>query len=56
MLADADTRRIMHDEHHLMVVALRDGDIEGAERTIEDHIRRTRRLLARHPEVFTAHG
>jgi DNA-binding GntR family transcriptional regulator len=56
MLADADTRRIMHDEHHLMVVALRDGDIEGAERTIEGHIRRTRRLLAKHPEVFTAHG
>jgi DNA-binding GntR family transcriptional regulator len=53
MLADADTRRIMHDEHHLMVVALRDGDIEGAERTIEGHIRRTRRLLARHPEVFS---
>lgn len=56
MLADADTRRIMHDEHHLMVVALRDGDVEGAERTIESHIRRTRRLLSRHPEVFSAGG
>lgn len=54
MLADADTRRIMHDEHHLMVVALRDGDVEGAERTIEGHIRRTRRLLSKHPEVFSA--
>ena len=53
MLADADTRRIMHDEHHLIVVALRDGDVEGAERTVASHIRRTRRLLARHPEVFS---
>jgi DNA-binding GntR family transcriptional regulator len=56
MLADADTRRIMHDEHHLMVVALREGDVEGAERTIEGHIRRTRRLLSRHPEVFSHSG
>ncbi|RZT57404.1 GntR family transcriptional regulator [Microcella alkaliphila] len=53
-LIDAHSQRIVHDEHHMIVTALRDGDIEAGERVVEGHIRRTRRLLAQHPEVFTA--
>lgn len=49
---DDDARRIAHDEHHLIVSDLRDGDIEDAERVLAAHIRRTRRQLARHPELF----
>lgn len=48
----ADARRIAYEEHHLMVAALRDDDIEDAERVLESHIRRTRRQLARNPHVF----
>jgi len=51
-LLDDHRRRIVHDEHHLLVTSLRDGDAEGAERILEGHIRRTRLQLARHPEVF----
>lgn len=46
------SRRVLHDEHHLIVAALQDGDISGAERMLNAHIRRTRRGLARHPEIF----
>jgi DNA-binding GntR family transcriptional regulator len=49
---EPDSRRIAHEEHHLMVAALRDGDIEEAERVLAGHIRRTRRQLAKSPEVF----
>lgn len=49
---DDDARRIIHDEHHLLVSALRDGDLDDAERVLAGHIRRTRRRLARHPELF----
>ena len=52
LMIDAHSQRIVHDEHHMLVTALRDGDIDAAERVIEGHIRRTRRLLAQHPEVF----
>jgi len=52
MLLDDDRRRIMHDEHHMLTSALRDGDAAGAELVVESHIRRTRLQLARHPEVF----
>lgn len=48
----ADARRIAHEEHHLMVAALKDGDLEEAERVLGGHIRRTRRQLARTPEIF----
>jgi len=44
--------RIMHDEHHLLVSAVRDGDLDDAERVLAGHIRRTRRQLASHPELF----
>lgn len=52
MLLDDNRRRIMHDEHHMLTTALREGDATGAERIVESHIRRTRLQLARHPEVF----
>lgn len=44
--------RIMHDEHHLLVSAVSDGDLEDAGRTLAAHIRRTRRALSRHPDLF----
>lgn len=53
LLIDAHRQRIVHDEHHMIVTALRENDLESAERTVESHIRRTRRLLAAHPEIFT---
>ena len=46
------TLRILHDEHHMLVAAIRDGDSEEAERVLFGHIRRTRLQLSRHPEVF----
>ncbi|MDT0158531.1 GntR family transcriptional regulator [Microbacterium sp. ARD32] len=46
------SRGIAHEEHHLMVAALRDGDVEEAEHVLAGHIRRTRRQLARHPHIF----
>lgn len=49
---DPDARRIAHEEHHLMVAALKDGDLEEAERVLGAHIRRTRRQLARTPHIF----
>ena len=51
-LLDSDSHRILHDEHHMLVTAIREGDSEEAERVLLGHIRRTRRQLARHPEVF----
>jgi DNA-binding GntR family transcriptional regulator len=50
----AESRRIAHEEHHLMVAALRDSDVEEAERILAGHIRRTRRQLAREPGIFEA--
>ena len=50
----AESRRIAHEEHHLMVAALRDEDTEEAERVLAGHIRRTRRQLAKNPEVFAS--
>ncbi len=49
---DRDARRIAHEEHHLMVASLKDGDHEEAERVLGAHIRRTRRQLSRTPEIF----
>lgn len=51
-LMDARARRTVHDEHRLIVGALRDHDIDAAESMLAGHIRRTRRQLASHPEVF----
>jgi DNA-binding GntR family transcriptional regulator len=49
-----DARRTVHDEHHLIVSALVDGDVEDAERVLHGHIRRTRRRLSRQPDLFAA--
>lgn len=51
-LVGADNRRVFHSEHHMMVTALRDGDLELAEQVLGMHIRRTRLHLERHPELF----
>lgn len=51
-LLDPDSHRILHDEHHMLVAAIRERDADEAERVLLGHIRRTRRQLARHPEVF----
>lgn len=56
LLMDAHSTRIVHDEHHLLVTALREGDLESAEQTIVSHIRRTRRRLSAHPEIFSPAG
>jgi DNA-binding GntR family transcriptional regulator len=53
MLVDTNNLGIVHSEHHMLVTALRDGDLQLAEQVIALHIRRTRLHLERHPEVFT---
>lgn len=52
LLLDADDLRTLHEEHHMLVKAIRDGDADGAERVLAGHIRRTRLQLAHHPDVF----
>ncbi|WP_104081498.1 GntR family transcriptional regulator [Cryobacterium sp. Y11] len=52
LLLEEHSARVVHDEHHLLVTAIRDGDTDGAEAVLSGHIRRTRLALARHPEVF----
>jgi DNA-binding GntR family transcriptional regulator len=49
---DDGTRRIIHDEHNLLIASLKAGDVEGAERVLAGHIRRTRLRLTQHPELF----
>jgi DNA-binding GntR family transcriptional regulator len=51
-LLDVESNRILHDEHHMLVAAIRAGDSDEAERVLFGHIRRTRLQLVRHPEVF----
>ncbi len=51
---DDRSLRMIHDEHHMITTLLRDGDVTGAERVPQGHIRRTRLGLAKHPEVFQA--
>jgi len=52
LLLDEHAARMVHDEHHMLAVAIRERDTEGAEHILAGHIRRTRLGLARHPEVF----
>lgn len=47
-----ESRRIASDEHDLLIATLQEGDFEEGERILSGHIRRTRRQLARHPELF----
>ncbi|UOQ56865.1 GntR family transcriptional regulator [Leucobacter allii] len=49
-----ELRRLADDEHNILIQTLRDGDFEEAERVLAGHIRRTRRQLAKHPEIFGA--
>jgi DNA-binding GntR family transcriptional regulator len=49
---DADSNRIVHDEHHMLVRAIELRDSDDACRVLLGHIRRTRLELARHPEIF----
>jgi len=53
-LLDVESNRIVHDEHHMLVAAIRENDPDEAERVLFGHIRRTRLQLARHPEVFSS--
>jgi len=53
-LLDDDSNRIVHDEHHMLVAAIRENDPDEAERVLFGHIRRTRLQLTRHPEVFAS--
>lgn len=52
LLLDHQSRRTVHDEHHMIVAALREQDVQTAADVLELHIRRTRRKLAHHPEIF----
>jgi len=52
MLLDEHAARVVHDEHHMLVEAIRVGDGDDAERVLTGHIRRTRLSLGRHSEVF----
>ncbi|MBG6056525.1 DNA-binding GntR family transcriptional regulator [Salinibacterium sp. CAN_S4] len=52
LLLDEHSARVVHDEHHMLAGAIRDGDADDAERILAGHIRRTRLGLDRHPEVF----
>ncbi len=53
-LLDASSVAISHDEHRMLARALQAGDVDQAELVLASHIRRTRRQLARHPDVFEA--
>ena len=53
-LLDVESNRIVHDEHHMLVAAIRENDPDEAERVLFGHIRRTRLQLTRHPEVFAS--
>ena len=53
-LFDVESNRILHDEHHMLVAAIRENDPDEAERVLFGHIRRTRLQLTRHPEVFSS--
>jgi DNA-binding GntR family transcriptional regulator len=49
-----ELRRLADDEHNILIQTLRDGDFQEAERVLAGHIRRTRRQLSKHPEIFGA--
>lgn len=51
-LADPAAMEASHDEHRMLVRALRSGDDDQAELIARSHIRRTRLQLASHAEVF----
>lgn len=52
MLAAAPTAQVTHLEHKLILDAIRRHDGADAERILVTHIRRTRKALEEHPEIF----
>jgi len=53
-LAGPERRWVVNAEHALLVDAIRRADPTDAERYLVGHIRRTRRELVSHPEVFAS--
>lgn len=47
--------KIIYCEHHLIINAIKRADTADAERYLAGHIRRTRKTLATHPELFPPH-
>ncbi|WP_346036356.1 GntR family transcriptional regulator [Brevibacterium picturae] len=43
-------------EHHMILKAVVDGDVESAEAMMALHIRHTRKLVEQHPEIFMHSG
>ena len=52
MLTDAPSLAATHLEHRLLLDGIRRRDGADAERLLVTHIRRTRKELERHPEIF----
>ncbi|MCI9888511.1 GntR family transcriptional regulator [Micrococcales bacterium 31B] len=51
-LVGEDGLEINHLEHQLMITAFRERDAKAAKRILRGHIRRTRRAITNHPEIF----
>ena len=49
---NTELQRAANEKHHLTLASLRGDEIEEAEQMAASHTRRTRRELARHPDVF----
>jgi DNA-binding GntR family transcriptional regulator len=49
---NTELQRAANEKHHLTLASLRGDEIEKAEHMLASHIRRTRRELARLPDVF----
>ena len=51
-LLGSEKRWIINYEHRLLVEAIKRGDTEEAERVLHGHIRRTRKELEKHRDLF----
>ena len=52
-LAGQERTQIVNAEHRLLIEAINRHDTEDAELYLLGHIRRTRKELVRHPEIFS---
>ena len=52
VLVDTNNLGIVHGEHHMLVTALRDGELYLAKQIVAQHVRRTRLHVEHHPDVF----
>ena len=52
-LAGSEREQIVNAEHRLLMEAMERRDTEDAELYLLGHIRRTRKELVRHPEIFS---